>query len=174
MQMNWGETFYGEQKKICETGETSLCGTNFLFWVLSFIFISLSCPPLPPRFSWTDAPPHFSLPLSKHGPWEGTRNLQKSFLKSSGSIIATDFKNLRERRSREERLCLLTNSYDLFLLWSTFFFFFQRMQPFLQWKVFVVFFWVSNIKQQHLGLSKRKTKRNWILILPLKEIFRVF
>ena len=96
------------------------------FSVLSFIFISLSCPPLPPRFSWTDAPPHFSLPLSKHGPWEGTRNLQKSFLKSSGSIIATDFKNLRERRSREERLCLLTNSYDLFLLWSTFFFFFSK------------------------------------------------
>lgn len=60
-------------------------------------------------------------PCQSMGQWESARNLQRSFLKSSGSKIATDFKNIRERRSREERLCLLTNSYDLFLLWSTFF-----------------------------------------------------
>lgn len=132
-------------------------GYKLSFLGTSFIFISLSCPPLPLHSSHDQTFFHTSAsPCQSMGQWEGTRNLQKSFLKSSGSKIATDFKNVRERRSREERLCLLTNSYDLFLPWSTFFF--QRMQPFLQWKVFVVFFWVSNIKQQ--GLSKRKTKRN--------------
>lgn len=131
-------------------------GTNFLFSILS-IFISLSCPPLP-HSSRNQTLLHTSAsPCQSRAQWEGTRNLQKSFLKSSGSKIATDFKNTRQKRSREERLCLLTNSYDLFLLWSTFF---SKDATIFTMEGFCSFLWESNIKQQHLGLSKRNTKRN--------------